>query len=1202
MTGAAKGRQRFRRLGLERLEPRLTLDASMLRITEFVASNDTGIRDADGDNSDWIEIYNAGNELVDLSGMYLTDEEDDLEKWEFPDGVTLAAGGFLLVFASNKEGGLIGGEVHADFALAAGGEFLALVDVDGTTIIDQYAPAFPEQLEDISYGRAMQVNANPITLLATGAAAKALVPSSGDLGLTWTEADFDDAAWPISGPTGLGFDNSASPVNYLPHIQTPLPSGTATAYIRIKFNLTSLDSIGQLTLRMRYDDGFAAYINGEPVADSNAPENLQWDSSTGAARADAVAVQFEDFDASEGIPHLRVGENVLAIHALNQPSGSDMLMVPELVSHTVTVVTPEQIGHFYTPTPGHANGSNPVAGFTSEPTYSVPHGFYNTPQTVTISTSTPDATIVYTTDGSTPQVDANLNVTNGTLYVNPLTISNTTTLRARAFKLTFEPSFVEASSYIFVDDVINQSPLGQAPPGFPAGSVNGQVMNYGIDPDIINLYGAQAVKNSLLSISTFSITTDSANLFNPSTGIYVNADNRGDSWERPATVELIYPDGTPGFEVNAGLRIRGGYSRSGDNPKHAFRFFFRGDYGDPKLEYPMFGSEGVDEFDVLDLRTSQNYSWSFHGDSQNTFEREVFGRDLQRDLGLPYTRSRYHHLYINGVYWGLFQTQERIQEFFGESYFGGQEEDYDVVVAGNSYTLAVESGNDVAWRQLFDYAQALTTNPTQNADLYWTMQGLKPDGTRDPSLPVLLDVDNLIDYVLIIFYTGGFDSGLSQFLGDNAPNNWFGIYNRVTADRGFQFFIHDNEHSLGVNGSITNDRTGPFNHGNQNSYAHSNPQYLHQDLMAHPEYKQRFIDHVQKYFFNGGAMTPAASIARLNERVTQSEPAIIAEAARWGDSKVNPPRNKNHWQSQINYLRNTYFPNRGNTVLNQLRADGIYTTFAAPAFSQHGGMVPNGFQLSISGGTNTVYYTTDGVTDPRMIGGGVNPSPAVSAYTGPITITGTTTVKARLRTATGQWSGLVEATFTTAGMPGDYDGDMSVSEGDYLVWRANFGASVPPGTSADGNGDGAIDLADYIVWRHHMEAAGGAAASSSVSATAGASADGQPVASLDQPPDASQLLTLAVATRNDVGSDRLSLRALSFRPVARGAVLDAAHDLLLTAHLAAGGINASQALNSGGDADGSLLDPSDAFDSGDDAVDDVFTALAEAAEPLSLLG
>ena len=127
--------------------------------------------------------------------------------------------------------------------------------------------------------------------------------------------------------------------------------------------MASLSDIGRLTLRMKYDDGFAAYINGVPVADANAPEILQWDSQTGAARSDAQAIVYEDFDASEAIPHLKLGENVLAIHALNAASGSDMLIVPELVAQRMlTIIEPEMIGHFIVPTPGYGNDSDERAG------------------------------------------------------------------------------------------------------------------------------------------------------------------------------------------------------------------------------------------------------------------------------------------------------------------------------------------------------------------------------------------------------------------------------------------------------------------------------------------------------------------------------------------------------------------------------------------------------------------------------------------------------------------------------------------------------------------------------------------------------------------------------------------------------------------------------------------------------------------------
>jgi len=181
-----------------------------------------------------------------------------------------------------------------------------------------------------------------------------------------------------------------------------------------------------------------------------------------------------------------------------------------------------------------------------------------------------------------------------------------------------------------------------------------------MDPDVVNdpRY-KDLIDDALLAIPSISLVTDLANLFDSQTGIYVHAERYGDNWERPVSVELIYPDETQGFQIDAGLRIRGGYSRTESNPKHAFRLFFRGTYGSPRLAYPLFGDGGVDEFEGIDLRTSQNYSWAFDGSRKNTMLRDVFSRDTQRDMGQPYTRSRYYHMYINGQYWGLYESQER---------------------------------------------------------------------------------------------------------------------------------------------------------------------------------------------------------------------------------------------------------------------------------------------------------------------------------------------------------------------------------------------------------------------------------------------------------------------------------------------------------------------------------------------------------------
>lgn len=1061
-----------RQLRLETLEPRQLLDASALRITEFAASNDNLLNDYEGDSSDWVEIFNSGATPVDLGGLHLTDRADELDRWTFPAGASLPAGGYMVVFASGKDTVMPNGELHASFALSAGGEYLALSDAS-LTVIDHFSPEFPQQYEDVTYGRAMQPTGVQQTLLATGATGRAWRPTHSLFDSSWMQPEFSSATFNIVGPTGFGYENSpGSTTNFVAEIATNVPSGSTSIYLRVPFTLASLAGVDRLTLRMMYDDGFVAYLNGVKVAEANAPDAPQWNSVAEGSQSDSLAEQFRDFDISTAVPHLQAGDNVLAIHALNRPGSSDMLSVPELVASGSTLVQPERIGFFEIATPGYGNEADTFGGYVADPTISLPHGFYDAPQVTTATTTTADALVLYTTDGSTPEVDAAMNPLNGTVATGPIAITGTTTLRARAFREGYKPSFVTTTTYIYVDDVVQQSPDGAAPAGWPSNNVNGQLLDYGVDPQILVLHGEQAVKDALLDIPSISITTDTANLFDPVTGIYVNALNRGRDWERPASVELINPDGTDGFTINAGLRIRGGYSRNDFNPKHAFRFYFRGDYGAARLEFPLFGDEGTDEFDVLDLRTAQNYSWSMDGDLENTFLREVFSRDAQRDLGQPYTRSRYYHLYLDGQYWGLYQTQERVEEFYGESYFGGDEDDYDVLKSGLGDVGGTElsAGNDIAWRQLFDYGEALADNPAANADLYWTMQGLNPDGTRNAALPVLLDVDNLVDYMSILILTGGYDTGISYFLGDNQANNWFGIYNRATADRGFQFFMHDNEHSLGAgfgnHGSVGIDRTGPFNNGNEDNYAQFNPQYLHQDLLESAEYRQRFIDRVQMHFFNDGALTPQANAARMLERYNQISTAIIAESARWGDAKVADPYNQGDWSREALWVIRRYFPARQAFVLSQLRSDGLYTTFDAPSFSQHGGVVSTGYELEVTAPQGVIYYTTDGATDPRDIGGGVNSSPAVQIYAGPLSLLTDTTVRARVRTAAGEWSGLVEADFTVIDhLQGDYDRSNAVTGADFLLWQRASGTTVAESfAGADGNGDLFVDAADLELW------------------------------------------------------------------------------------------------------------------------------------------
>jgi hypothetical protein len=603
--------------------------------------------------------------------------------------------------------------------------------------------------------------------------------------------------------------------------------------------------------------------------------------------------------------------------------------------------------------------------------FSHQRGFYNTPFELNISCDSSGSVIRYTLNGSNPlnSSSAFTSTSPAKILIDPSNASGRD--KAPGFILTAcitlsdtLASDIITQTYLFPNKIIELSPNNQVPgSGWLVPGSSAQQLSYGLDPRIYNdpLYSSQII-NAFTSIPTLSLVTDLRNLFNLDSGIYVNAYYHGEEWERTGSLELINPDSSKGFQINCGIRIRGGWSRHPECPKRAFRIFFRSEYGEAKLNYPLFGDEGADEFDKFDIQTSMNYSWSYYGDASNTFLRELFSRDTQRDMGQPYTRGKFYHLYINGTYWGLYQIQERSEATFGETYFGGNQEDYDVIkvnvgVNFDIYKIEATDGTLDKWRELWQAGQ----DGFVSDERYFKVQGLNPDGSVNPNYNKLLDVDNLIDFELNTFFVGDFDGPVSAWRSNASPNNFYAVYNRVNPD-GFKFFRHDAEHSLFYHDWGT-DRTGPFNCGL--NFLDSNPLWIHQKLSENPHYRLRFADRVFKHFFNNGALTKENNIARINERRVQIETAIIAESARWGDSKVSPPRTKADWTTAVNFITQDYLQTRNSVVLQQLINKGLYKNNLPPQFNKNGGIVEKGFNVELTSTTGDIYYTVDGA-DPYL--------------------------------------------------------------------------------------------------------------------------------------------------------------------------------------------------------------------------------------------
>ena len=528
----------------------------------------------------------------------------------------------------------------------------------------------------------------------------------------------------------------------------------------------------------------------------------------------------------------------------------------------------------------------------------------------------PRSFVYYTLDYSDPTPE------NGTLFVWPITIDSTTVVRAAAFIEGATPSPITTHTYIFPTDVIRQSPENMIAKGWPD-YWGGATVDMGLDTNIVTGQESQLIE-TLASAPSLSLVLPFTSLFDEDIGIFANPEKKGRDWERPVSVELIFPPDFPdeigqnshhghqdGFAVNAGVRIRGGTAQRETNPKRSLRLYFRGSYGPNNLKYDLFGDEGVHEFDKIDLRGEGNRSWAFDGSPHHTLVRDVFSRDTQRDMGLPYTRSRYYHLYLNGQYWGVYQTQERADQWHGEFYIRGDKDDYDVVKHDGG-KIEFSEGNDDAWKLLYYGANQIARSSDENErdSLYMQLQGMNPDGSPNPEFPVLLDSENLIQYMLIIFWTANTDGPILD--DENATNNWIGMRDRK-GDQGFAFFIHDAEHTLFPGP----DRTGPFTAGVE--LRHSNPQWIHQQLMASRKYRHRFAELAHQHFFGDGALSDSSVLARWDARVNEVRPMIIAESARWGDFMSDPAKTPQDWLRAVDFVRGQFFPTRTAVVIEQLR-------------------------------------------------------------------------------------------------------------------------------------------------------------------------------------------------------------------------------------------------------------------------------------------
>ena len=751
------------------------------------------------------------------------------------------------------------------------------------------------------------------------------------------------------------------------NVETPMRNVSASLYARFPFTINRQTPLNSATLRVRYDDGFVAYLDGVEIARRNAPAEAAFDSLAASDRSAIDAKLLETIDISAHTNLLTNGSHVLAVHALNDSAASgDFLLNVELSAATLS----QQSGIYMDPpTPGQPNNPG-FGGFVADTSFLPKRGFYDTAQNVVISSATPGATIAYTTDGTDPSSSNGTQVPVADAMTPPsvtINVASTKAIRAIAYKggTGLRPTNIDSHTYIFPNQVLVQ-------PNNPAGfnpQWKGRAADYGMDAGIVNTtlagYSARA---GLLSLPTLSMTGRTADLFDAPSGIYYDTALRGTLGEKKVSIEWINPDGTPGWHAQAGARIHGNSSRGHSfTPKHPMRLIFREEYGTSKLNEDVFEDGGVEKFDQLLLRGCSTDSFpvvdgNFSDGEQRwnndkgTYLRDQYLRDALNDLGSPNARGRYCHLYINGLYWGLYNISERpTASFFAET-FGGEKDDWDVIKDFQE----LHDGSAAAWNAMIAINNDSVLTHEERAQ---KIIGNNPDGSRNPAYEVLLHLPSFIDYMIVHIAAGAEDWPDHDF--------WAGR-RRGTASDGFHFVAWDQEIS---NDSLT--RKSGRGSGNpfelvgdpsfQSPVDRNGPAGLYDTFRRVPVFQKMFKERIHALLFNQGPLTPAANKARWALRQAQIDKAIVAESARWGDAAERPAKKRETtWLQNMAYMNTPvtgYWDAIQPIAVQRFRNAGIYPSIDPVVFSQNGGVVPNGFELYFLSEQPVVLYTLDG-SDP----------------------------------------------------------------------------------------------------------------------------------------------------------------------------------------------------------------------------------------------
>lgn len=585
-----------------------TVQPGSLMINEVVPIPRSGLRDEDDELSDWVELYNAGNQDIRLKNLALSDDETKPLKWIFPEDAVIPANGYYIVFCSGKNKVEESTRYpHTNFGINNEEETIVLSTVTGE-LVDRVTVKGVGR--DMSYGRDPETLAwRTYTLPTPGA------PNNQ------TGAHKADQYLRALNTTGVFVSEVMSSSNLV----KAFPEAAAADFIEI------------------YNSSAQSWdLSGWGLSDNiNWPGKWTFPQGTSISPGEYKVILCDKFMGSN--------TNVARLHAsfglkraggemitLSDATGRvlDRLYLPESPTDVSYGRTLGSNGFFYydVPTPGAANGSG-FYGFSPKPAFSLPSGLYTGSILVQITCADPSATIRYTVDGSIPTLD------NSFVYdpnTPGLEIAATNgVLRARAFQYGLQPSETVTASYIMNTyhslDVVSLI----CEPSELWNTVNGLMSDA---PDLAKTPSGQVDKSKLPFRTPLYRT-------------YGKDDRQG-------YVE-IFSQETKRAYISQGIKmdLMGDYSL--DMPQKSFKIRAQAALGKKYFDYPLFEHRDYTYYKSFTLRNSGNDNvWTRVADGVQT-------RLIDKYLDSPLLTLDWKPVvvYLNGEYWGHYNMRERKDRF-----------------------------------------------------------------------------------------------------------------------------------------------------------------------------------------------------------------------------------------------------------------------------------------------------------------------------------------------------------------------------------------------------------------------------------------------------------------------------------------------------------------------------------------------------------